>query len=54
MTSAMSDINSAVFHVIDKSVFLVGFPDELALQISFERFRLANTFKASVALYVFD
>ena len=50
VSSAMSNINSSVFNVINKAVFLVNLSAVLTLQVTFKRFRLADTFETAIAL----
>ena len=52
MASTMRNINTAIFHMIDQSVFVVYPATELALKVSSERFRLSDPLHAPVALNI--
>lgn len=54
MTAALSDVELSVLNAVDQTVLLVDSAAEEALQISFQRFRLANALQWAVSVDIFD
>ncbi len=54
MSSAMSDINASVFHMVNKPVLFINTTAELALKTTGKRFGLSNSFHTAVALNILN
>ena len=54
VSAASGNIYTAVFNVIDQSVFIIDSSAEFTLQVTFQSFWLANAGKGAVTLNIFD
>ena len=54
MASAMGDVETPVFHMVDKAVFFVDAAAVFALQVAGEGFGLSNPFHAAVPLNILN
>ncbi len=54
MPFTVRDINTAIFHVVDKAVFFIDPATIFALQITGERLWFSDTVPTAVSLNVFD
>ena len=52
MPAAVGNIDSAVFHMVYKTVFFIDSPAVLTLQISPQGFRFADSLQASIAFNI--
>ena len=54
MASAVGDVESPVFHMVDKAVFFVDSAAVFALQVAGEGFGLSDPFHAAVPLDILN
>ncbi len=54
MSSAVGDVETTAFYMVDKAVFFVDAAAVFALQVTGERFGFSNSFHAAVSFNILD